>query len=142
MSNAKHKQLLVALLCGHILFGCTNDYFGIVVVHLEPQPVDSLRRKLLGIHEFRNVKQIVIKDADPNCTYYKLRSQTSNSEIGIAECFGATKMSDTGWGYWVTFVAGPRSNPEVEAELNRLLSEVESTMRAFVGTAKVSKTVG
>jgi hypothetical protein len=96
-SIGKQRSLFMALLCVHIFFGCTNDYFGIVVAHLEPQPVDVLRRNLLGMDELRNARQIVMKDADPSCTYYKLRPQTLTSEVAIIECFGPTKMSDTGW---------------------------------------------
>lgn len=142
MSRGKGNVSKLALLgMTVIFFGCVNEYFGIVIAHLEPQPVDAIHNAVFGINELKNAKQIVIEGGAPNCTYYRLHLHELMSEIAIAECSGATDRSDTRWGYWISFSGGPRSNPEVERAIEYLLKQVERTIYAVVGPVKVTKAI-
>ena len=125
-------------LCLLMLPGCTEDYIGVVVAHLRPQPVDSIRRVLLASDDFKGSRRIHGNDNKPNCSYYAKRSKDLHFEIGMTECYGDTNRSDTGWGYWVIVTSGPWTRPEVEEEVKSTLRSIEATLKSVVGEAKVT----
>ena len=129
--------LIVIIACGGCLL-LERHYTGKVLAHISPQPVDSLHVALEGMGGLEGPWATKTMEDGRSCRFYNNRLLRSAALVSVTECFGPTQNSETGWGYSVFVNAGNENRDDVRQEVDELLARIQNTIKAKVGSAKVT----